>query len=132
MKRNQFVNAQGEIIDAEDGICPDGCGITTKMMMLDGLDDTQREIATRYGRRAQIVDAFGLPAGQRQGYAFVDTSGDDPRITAYADAARRSSNAWRPEAKMPVVGGKVTTGDARANAYATYKERITNAWRSAR
>jgi hypothetical protein len=115
--------------DEGDDIVKDGQHVRVPMMLCDSF---QRDVAQHYGRRAQVVDAFGLPAGQRRGYAFVDTSSDDLRISAYADAARRSSNAWRPAAKIPVVEGKVTTGDARANAYATYKERITNAWRSAR
>jgi hypothetical protein len=78
-RKNQFVNTKGEIIDTDSDIVPDGCGITTKMMMLDGLDDTQREIATRYGRRAQVVDAIGRTAGYRPGFLLMDTSSGELR-----------------------------------------------------
>jgi hypothetical protein len=128
-RKNQFVNSRGEIIDTDSDECPPGFGLKVPVMLMDSM---QRDVAAHYTRRARITDAFGLPAGQRRGYAFADVASDDPRIAAYADAARHSSDAWRPEAKRPVIQGKVTTGDARADAYATYEERITNAWRSAR
>jgi hypothetical protein len=131
-RKNQFVNSRGEIIDTDSDECPPGFGLKVPVMLMDSM---QRDVAAHYTRQARIVDAFGEPVGRtgrRSGYAFADVASDDPRIAAYADAARRSSDAWRPEAKRPVIQGKVTTGDARADAFATYEERITNAWRSAR
>ncbi len=74
-RKNQFVNARGQVIDTDDDVCPDGFGLRTSMMLLDGgLDELQREIATRYGRPAQIVDAIGRPSGNRPGHAFMSTS----------------------------------------------------------
>jgi hypothetical protein len=62
-RKNQFVNSRGEIIYTDSDIVPDGCGITTSMMLMDGLDDTQREIARSYSQPARVCDAIGRAAG---------------------------------------------------------------------
>jgi hypothetical protein len=144
MKRNQFVNSRGQVIDTDSDICPDGCGITTSIMMMDGLDDTQREIARSFSRQ-RFTDGIGR--SHQPGHRFINTtsSGElrdaaiDARDMAYAELEKRSAAAWR----TPVadVGNAATraverqaadTGQAelaRDSAFAELEKRSANAWR---
>ena len=83
-KRNQFVNADGETIEAE--ICPDKFGIRIPAMLMDAAP------------RTHIVDAFGAVAGRKQGYCFADQA-NDPRVIAYLDSAQRAREAWRTKVR---------------------------------
>jgi hypothetical protein len=148
MKKNRYVNQKGAIIYTDSDIVPEGCGITTKMMMLDCLDDTQREIATRYGRRAQVVDAIGRTAGHRPGFRLMDTSSGelrdaaiDTREIAYAELEKRSAVAWRTNVVVAQTNAasdssfevaKLSPADARDSAFAELEKRSANAWRGGR
>jgi hypothetical protein len=145
-RKNQFVNARGQVIDTDDDVCPPNFGIRTSMMMLDGLDSVQRGIATRYGRRAQVVDAIGRPCGNRPGHAFVSTSSGvlqdaaaiDARDIAYAELEKRSAVAWRTNVAVAQTNAasdssfevaKLSPADARDSAFAELEKRSANAWR---
>jgi hypothetical protein len=147
MKRNQYVNARGQVIDTDSDECPPGFGIRTSMMMLDGLDSVQREIATRYRRSAQVVDAIGRPCGNRPGHAFVCTSSGELRDAAidacdqadqaYADLVNRDQNAWRRNVNVAdkeeaEEAAKLSPTDARDSAFAELEKRSANAWRGGR
>jgi hypothetical protein len=141
-RKNQFVNSRGQVIDTDDDVCPPGFGIRTSMMMLDGLDDLQREIATRYGRSAQIVDAIGRPCGNRPGHAFMsmssgvlqDAAAVEARDEAFAELEKRSAAAWRtvpaadalPDHPAPDVDAQGRASDA----YEAAKVAASNRWRS--
>jgi hypothetical protein len=143
-KRNRFINAKGEIFDADSDICPDGCGITTSMMLLDG---TQQAVRAHYSRPAQIVDAIGRPCGNRPGHAFMSTStmrdaAEAARATRKklladawrtADALNEHGGAWEPTRTPDLVPFRPTPdADAAGNLSAAYlaeKQRVSNAWR---
>jgi hypothetical protein len=109
-------------------------------MLLDGLDDTQREIArssSRPSRAARIVDALGQPAGFRQGYAFLtDKSGDDARAEAYLAHKQQVTDAWRKPLATAVDAAGPTdpppaSADASEAAYAAHDAWLRDAWRTA-
>jgi hypothetical protein len=144
-RKNQFFNSRGQVIDTDSDICPPSFGIRTSMMMLDGLDSVQREIATRYRRPAQVVDAIGRPCGNRPGHAFVSTSSGvqdaaaiDARDMAYAELEKRSAVAWRTNVAVAQTNAasdssfevaKLSPVDARDSAFAELEKRSANAWR---
>jgi hypothetical protein len=129
----RFYNARGEVVVTDSDICPPGCHVRANVMLLDGLDGTQRAIA-----RARIVDAFGLPAGHRQGYAFLtDKSGDDARAEAYLAHKQQVSDAWRSPSATAVdaaapTDAQPTAADATEAAYAARDIYLRDAWKTTR
>lgn len=64
-KRNQYDGDEG------NDIVKDGEHVRVPMMLCDAM---QRDVAQYCGRPVQVVDAFGMPAGQKRGYCFPNTS----------------------------------------------------------
>jgi hypothetical protein len=123
----RFYNERGDIVDAADGICPDGCHIRSSVMLLDGV---QQQIA-----RQRLVDAFGETAnvGHKPGHVF-DADTDDRRDRAYDDMCQHLSDAWRgPAAAVPEppTQSRTDTRDARDFAYDNMVAKISSAWRGA-
>jgi len=127
--------------DEGDDILKDGESLHVPIYLLDSV---QREIATHYARRAQVVDAIGRPCGNRPGHAFVSTSSGlqdaaiDTRDIAYAELEKRSAAAWRTNvavAQTNAASGssfeaaKLSPTDARDSAFAELEKRSANAWR---
>jgi hypothetical protein len=117
----RFYNARGDIVDAADGICPDGCHVRTGVMLLDG-------------GRQRLVDAFGDTAnvGHRPGHIY-DAAADDRRDRAYDDMRTRLSDSWRSPhaaaAPEPPTQSRTDTRDARDFAYDNMVAKISSAWR---
>jgi hypothetical protein len=131
-RKNQFVNSRGEIIDTDSDICPDGCGISTKMMMLDGLDDTQRRIATDAAIRA-------TPVLHRPGTLRITDADRDARSSLIDERQRAVSDAWKnpPTVKDADTARDYPESDVDANGnttdlYEARKQRASNAWRTLR
>jgi hypothetical protein len=121
----KFYNARGEVVDAADGICPDGCHIRANVMLLDGV---QQQIA-----RHRLVDAFGETAnvGHRPGHVF-DAAADDRRDRAYDEMCQHLSDSWRDPAAAapePPTQSRTDTRDARDFAYDNMVAKISSAWR---
>jgi hypothetical protein len=147
MKRNQFINSRGEIIDSDSDECPPGFGIRTSMMILDGLDGVQREIA---GTSRPVHFTDGIGRSHQPGHRFLNitSSGElrdaaiDARDIAYAELEKRSAVAWRTpvvdvgNAATPAVERQAAdTGQAelaRDSAFAELEKRSANAWRGGR
>jgi hypothetical protein len=134
-KRNRFINTKGEIFDTDSDICPDGCGISAKMMLMDGLDGVQREIARSYSRPAQITDRSHQP-----GFRLANASSDmrDAAVAADDRAIRKRqlSDAWRttgasylgqPEPDEPDEPDTTNEAD---DARELRKAQISSAWRT--
>jgi hypothetical protein len=91
-KRNQYDD------DDNPDIVKDGEKISVPIYLLDSM---QRSVAAHYGRRDQIVDAFGMSAGRKRGYCFQNTSSvlqdaaSDTRQAAFDALEKRSQSAWR-------------------------------------
>src|SRR5262245_29747565 len=83
--------------DDDDNVLKDGHVYRVPLALMD---EQQKAVAQHF-RRAPVVDAFGQPAGQRQGYVFAndggvrDSSGDDARRSAWEERERKMSNGWR-------------------------------------
>jgi hypothetical protein len=127
----KFYNSRGEVVDAADGICPDGCHVRTSVMLLDA---TQRDVQAHYSR-ARIVDAFDRPAGHAPGYCF-DAAADDARAEAYQARKAQLADAWRgPSAVNHAAAptdAQPTAVDAAEAAYAAHDAWLCNAWRTPR
>jgi hypothetical protein len=143
-RKIQFVNSRGEIIDTDSEICPDGCGITTSMMLMDGgLDDTQREIARSFSRPVHFTDALGR--SHQPGHRYDRSSGIlqdaaavEARDMAYAELEKRSAAAWHTNVAVAQTNAasdssfevaKLSPADARDSAFAELEKRSANAWR---
>jgi rRNA maturation endonuclease Nob1 len=139
-----FVNARGKTISVDGDECPEGYGLKVPIMLMDSM---QREIATHYGRPAQVVDAFGMPAGQKRGYCFPNTSSGELRDAAidardqadqaYAELVNRDQNAWRRSVNVAdkeeaEEAAKLSPTDARDSAFADLEKLSANAWRGGR
>jgi hypothetical protein len=144
-KRNQFINSRGEIIDTEDGVCPDGYGLRTNIFMLDhGLDDTQREIARSYSRPAQITDRSHQPGFRLANAASnMQDAASAARATRKkllsdawrtTDALNEQAGAWSPTETPDLVPFKpspdVDAAGSLSAAYLAEKVRVSNAWRT--
>jgi hypothetical protein len=131
----KFFNERGEIVVTDSDVCPPGCHVRAGVMMLDGLDDTQREIARSYSPPARIVDAFDRPAGHAPGYCF-DAAADDARAEAYQARKAQLADAWRgPLAATHTAAptdAQLTAADAAEAAYAAHDAWLCNAWRTPR
>ena len=129
--------------DEGDDILKDGESLHVPIYLLDSV---QREIATHYARRAQVVDAIGRPCGNRPGHAFVSNSNMrdaaldalDARDEAFAELEKRSAAAWRTNAAVAQTNAasgssfeaaKLSPTDARDSAFAELEKRSANAWR---
>ena len=132
MKRNQFVNARGEIIDTDSDECPPGFGIRTSMLLLDGLDDTQRSIATDAAIRA-------TPVLHRPGTLRITDADRDARSSLIDECKRAVSGAWKnpPTVKDADTARDYPESDVDANGnttdlYEARKQRDSTAWRTLR
>jgi hypothetical protein len=134
-KMAKFYNARGEIVVTDSDVCPPGHSVRANVMILDGLDDTQREIARSYSR-SRLVDAYGNTAsvGHRPGHVY-DAGADDRCDQAYDDMTTRLSDAWRSPhaaaAPEPPTQSRTDTRDARDFAYDNMVAKISSAWRGA-
>jgi hypothetical protein len=134
MKRNQFVNAKGEIIDTDSDIVPDGCGVTHKMMMLDGLDDVQREIAGASQQRF----SDGIGRSHQPGFRLALDTSSDMRDAAQAEEReirkRQLSDAWLPTGAsylgQPEPDEPDEPVDEPNNARELRKAQVSSAWRT--
>jgi hypothetical protein len=127
----KFYNARGEVVDAADGICPDGCHVRTSVMLLDA---TQRDVQAHYAR-PRFVSALGGPAGHAPGYCFdaAGTPDDDARATAYETMRQRLSDAWRgPSAANHAAAPTDAQPTAADAAYAAHDAWLRDAWRTPR
>ena len=145
MKRNQYVNRKGETIYTDSDIVPDGCSIRTSVMLMDSLDDVQREIAGT-SRPVHFTDALGR--SHQPGHRLINTTPNnlrdaaiDARDVAYAELEKRSAAAWRTNvavAQTNAASGssfevaKLSPADARDSAFAELEKRSANAWRGGR
>jgi hypothetical protein len=143
MKRNQFVNSRGQVINTDSDECPPGYGLKVPVMLMDSM---QREVATHYARPAQVVDAIGRPCGNRPGHAYMSTStmrdaAEAARATrkkvladAWRTADAEQGGGWEPTRTPDLVPFRPTPdADAAGNLSAAYqaeKVRVSNAWRS--
>jgi hypothetical protein len=154
-RKNQFVNVRGQIIDTDSDECPPGFGIRTSMMLMDGLDDLQREIAGTSRRRF----SDGIGRSHQPGHRFLnvmssggvlqDAAAVEARDEAFAELEKRSAAAWRtPMADalneqggaweptrtpdlVPFKPEPDVDGDGRKSAaYEAAVKRASNAWRS--
>jgi hypothetical protein len=141
MMKNQVkvYDKRGKLVDCDDGIVPDGCGVRTSFFLLDSL---QRDVAANL----QVTDAWGAPAGQRPGYVFDHrlTEAQEARDAAYDKCVKRLGDAWRktkknkrsPSTASPAVADRtLDTSDAAAlrdQAYEDSVKRLADAWKTAR
>jgi len=132
----QVINRKGETFHVDGDEVPDGCGISAKMMLMDGLDDTQREIARSYSRPAQITDALGR--ANQPGHRFLNITSSDMRDAAEEREIRKRkiSDAWRttgasylgqPEPDEPDEPDTMNEAD---DARELRKAQVSSAWRT--
>jgi hypothetical protein len=131
----QVVNRKGELFNVDGDIVPDGCSLRTSVFMLDGLDDTQREIARSFSRPAQIVDAIGRPCGNRPGHAFITSSGIlEDAASAASDAReayrKRMCDAWQAKPAEPDEPDEPDDESEIDDARELRKAQISSAWRA--
>jgi hypothetical protein len=98
-------------------------------------------LAAKYGAFGdagmKVIDAYGMPAGYKRGYAFTDTTSatrpsQDAAVQAYNERTARLQNAWRKD-RQADDADRLSTQDARAIADASYaakKQRLSNGWRN--
>lgn len=132
----QVINRKGELFNVDGDEVPDGCGISTSMMLMDGLDDTQREIARSYSRPVHFTDALGR--ANQPGHRFINSG----ELHDVADAAeereirkRKISDAWRTTGASYL--GQPEPDDApddktqsETDARELRKAQISSAWRT--
>jgi hypothetical protein len=102
----------------------DGQRVTVPMVMMDAL---QRSIA------GMIRDAFGQPAGHRNGYCFSQDKDIEQRRAAARDEYDAAvTSAWQNPRPASAVtpAAPTSTNDAVADAYAAYDHALTNRWRN--
>jgi hypothetical protein len=116
----QVYDKRGKLVDCDDGIVPDGCGVRVPIFLMDSM---QRDVAANL----QVVDAWGAEAGHRPGYVFNGPNkSTEARDAAYDDSVKRLNDAWRnPSVDTPPPVSVTESAD-----YQGYKDQLSNAWKT--